>query len=365
LFRMVSTSSDNAQATFDSLIPTPVSLADAVYSSALESTYPAWDGRWRATECLRCHRAMLYRAYNRPAEHKFGSPFVMELGLLLEDEIVARLAVQGIRVEHRGRVFTSTRIPIICHPDGFYSGELVIQNGILSVRQGKLRLLEIKTMAHEYFLECKTFGLAKTRLDLVGQAQLYLAESKEELGVSEGTWLVMDRDMRNRDGLFTEDFSYNSAIVGKLDEKIIIAKDAVDRGLEPEALSCSHEFLDRLLCPWGHLCGPIPPEIYDATLNTAAIRFLECKSIQDDCDDVVEVCRAMISQVMEDKGVTSLHVTPQGIQAGYGLTATMREEKRTVTNWDVAKATLSREQLDQIFEPQLNQVLRIERDKKR
>jgi hypothetical protein len=261
---------------------------------------------------------MLYRAYNTEPKFLYGNSIAMELGLILESEIVARLLTRGIVIQRRSELFKGVdNVPIVCHPDGFFT------------RDGKLKMLEVKTMGRERYLECFNFSIEKTRPDLVNQVQLYLHHAGSQLDVTEGEWLVMDRDTTD---FFTESFTYDPEIAKALNSKIMIAKDAVDRQLEPEALSCSSEFLDRLLCPWRHLCGPIPPEISDKALEISASRFLDCKSIIDDCNDIIEVCRAAISSVMESRNLTSMK--------GYGITATMREERRTSTNWDAVKQLL-------------------------
>lgn len=326
-----------------SISNTTFDLAELVRTSSPEPVYRPWPGYWRATECIGCPKAMLHRAYNHEPHRRYGNPRIMELGLLLEDDIAARLMIQGIWIEHRHTTFQGRdNIPIVCHPDGFFR------------RNGALRLIEIKSMGHEDFLEVKNFGVAKSNSLYPKQVQLYLDHvgRRPEFDTDEGTWLVIDRNTLD---LCQEDFRYDPEIAGQLNERILIAKDAAERHLEPEALSCSSDFFEKLICPWAYLCEPVLPEIADPVLEQAARRFLECKLIKADADEIIEVCRTDIKSVMEALNQTAIR--------GYGIKAIIRDERRTKTDIDAASKILDPEIMEQIFERYMISVLRIEEER--
>jgi hypothetical protein len=135
----------------------------------------------------------------------------------------------------------------------------------------------------------------------------------------------------------------------------MIAKDAVDKKYEPSQLACTGEFLDRLLCPWQHLCGKAPEEVTDKAFELAAEKFLDAKTITEIYAKDIDISKAIISSIMEDKGLTKMK--------GFGVTATSFEQHRTTGDHATARRILSGDVYDKVFTQSVIKVLRIEKSR--
>lgn len=292
-----------------------------------------WPGYWNATDCTGCPRALVYIARGIKPPDKPGpwDMYVMQDGLLHEDDIIGRLRLKGIKVEKPGAMMLSDA-PIVCHPDGLISLD--------GVPFG----LEIKSYGCKRFHPLTLRGVKDYSPRYYSQMQLYMRAT----GIKQ--WILLAKD-RNCCLIHEEVVNYDSEWTQQLIDTVLSAQAVINQNLDAQALPCSSDFLTRLFCSYNMaICDGPSEEVWSKEANKAAEDWLWSKASESEVNIVQEACRQSFRDIIANSGYQKIDIGASFKGAWSKIRVYASGQRRRIANMDLAEKILVPDVFSQIFE---------------
>lgn len=274
--------------------------------------YPAFDGRWRATECIGCPAAIIHRALGCPhAGITADTLSLFHEGYLHEDDMVARVQARGINLFRYGENgIRSLEIPIVAHPDG----------ADLAARE----IYEFKSIGDgDEFREFEQV-LYDKHSNYNKQVQVYMRvtgyhSARVIMKIRKSGWIlkpvVVPYDQAVTEPIWS---AVKQTVQALLDADTYLAPELRTCDKISHFLTCSDDFMTRQFCPYHSVHCATDPNMASQHLNGLIADYLGWRSANAESTAEVKILRDKIYVEVMAMGVKHLE-SPLATISIYGV----------------------------------------------